>query len=131
MRFITILVTISLVLASLCLVAKTAPKKQPPKQKPAQSLPTLVDFGAEYCPPCRQMKPELQKLAAKFKGKLTVIIIDIEKDQDSAAKFKVENIPTQVFFDKNGKVFYRHEGYMSTREILDQFKARGYDLEKK
>lgn len=131
MRFITVLVATSLVLASVSLVAKTTTKKQPPKQKPAQTLPTLVDFGAEWCPPCRQMKPELQKLAVRLKGKLKIIIIDVDKDQDSANKFEVKLLPTQVFFDKQGKVFYRHEGYMSTREILDQFKARGYDLEKK
>ncbi len=71
------------------------------------------------------MKPVMEKLKTSFAGKLEVIFIDVRKDRDSAEKFDVFGIPTQVFLDKNGKEFHRHYGFFAYEEITPVLKKAG------
>ena len=91
-------------------------------------LPRLVDFGSTTCVPCKMMAPILEELARDYQGKLTVEFIDISEDRKAAQRYKVRVIPTQIFYDRSGKEFYRHMGFFSKEDILATFRAHGIKL---
>jgi thioredoxin 1 len=74
------------------------------------SLPVVVDFYADWCPPCRMMTPALERLAAEFEGKLTIGKIDVDVNQDIAIQYGVMAMPTLALF-KDGKMVDRMVGY--------------------
>jgi thioredoxin 1 len=124
---------------TICL--KPAPQKVSTKtaQKPDQkktaanapkALPKLLDLGATKCIPCKMMVSVLDELSKEYKGKLKVEFIDVWKHQSAAQKYKVQTIPTQIFFDAKGKEVYRHVGYFPKDGILKGFKTHGIKLAK-
>ena len=142
MRSLLKVILLVLVAASIVFAAKAPPakpskpaQKPPAKSKPAPKkpapLPKLIDLGAGWCQPCKMMKPVLDELRKEYKGQLDVVYIDVDKDKNAGSKYSIRVIPTQVFMDAKGKEFNRHEGYMSKQDIVDQFKARGYNLKRK
>ncbi|WP_136514372.1 thioredoxin family protein [Geomonas edaphica] len=87
--------------------------------------PTVIDLGARTCIPCKKMAPILENLAAEYRGKASVLFIDVHENQAAADKFRVQMIPTQIFFDKNGKEIKRHIGSMEKTEMVRDLKAAG------
>lgn len=87
--------------------------------------PVLVDFGSNSCIPCRQMRPILHEVRKEYSGKAEVLVVDVYKYQSLAREHKVRMIPTLTFFDSNGKEVHRHQGFMSKKLILEQFKKMG------
>jgi len=85
----------------------------------------MLELGSVGCIPCEQMKPVIKKLGTNFKGKLEIFFVDIVKDEDTASRFGVFAIPTQVFLDKNGKEFHRHIGFYAYEEIVPVLKKAG------
>jgi thioredoxin 1 len=85
----------------------------------------MLELGSVGCRPCEQMKPVMEKLRTSYKGKMEVIFVDVRKDRDAARKFGVYVIPTQVFLDKNGKVFHRHFGFYDFEEIVPVLQKEG------
>lgn len=70
--------------------------------------PTLVDFFATWCGPCQTMMPVLDQLKDKMGDKIRIIKIDVDKNQDVAAKFKVRGVPTFVLFQRGEKIGRAH-----------------------
>ena len=89
-------------------------------------LPMLLELGAETCPPCRQMKPILNDLKEEYKGRIIVQIVDVYEHPDWARRYGIYLIPTQIFFDAEGKELFRHEGFFSRQEILGKFREFGW-----
>jgi len=89
------------------------------------NIPRLLDLGADKCMACKAMDPVLEKLREEFKGKLQVDFMDVWKNSKEAEKYKVQSIPTQIFFDANGKELYRHIGFISEEDILKKWKELG------
>jgi thioredoxin 1 len=95
-----------------------------------KTLPRLVDLGAGKCIPCKLMAPILEELKKKYEGRLQVEFIDVWKNPDEAKKYKINIIPTQIFYDASGKELFRHEGFISKEDILGKWKELGIELEK-
>ncbi|HPI92096.1 MAG TPA: thioredoxin family protein [Deltaproteobacteria bacterium] len=92
---------------------------------PAKGKITLVDLGKGTCIPCKMMAPVLEKVKKRFEGRAEVVVIDIRYDIDQARRFEIRAIPTQIFFDRDGKEVYRHVGFMDENAIADQFAKMG------
>lgn len=78
----------------------------------------LVDFGAEWCEPCKALNKVLDSLASEFQGQVSVYEVDVEQSPETAAKFGVRGLPTILVF-KKGKVVNRLVGAKS-RQVLTQ-----------
>jgi len=69
----------------------------------ASGLPTVVEFGAETCASCREMKTVLDRVARQTQGRAHVVTIDISKEWETAQAFRIQMLPTQVFFGPDGR----------------------------
>jgi len=92
------------------------------------ALPRLLDLGAGKCVPCKLMVPVLEGLKTNYVGKLEVQFIDVLKNRDALKQYGVEVIPTQIFYDANGKELFRHIGFYSQDDIIAKWKELGVDL---
>lgn len=104
---------------------KTAPVGENVKKIPVNGMVTMVDLGAASCIPCKMMAPILDKLEKRYRGKASIVFIDLRYDREAIERFAVQAIPTQIFFDKAGKEVYRHIGFMSEDAIVAQLKSMG------
>ena len=93
-------------------------------------LSRLVDLGAGKCIPCKMMKPILDELRQEYKDSFEVIFIDVWENPDQAAGYKINLIPTQIFYDADGKELFRHEGFYSKEDILGKWKELGVTVQK-
>ena len=113
---------------------------EPPKEQPntpikapsptSQSLPLLVDVGADKCIPCVMMAPILEDLKKEYAGVLTVKFVDVWKNPEEARKYRVRGIPTQIFYSASGVELGRHFGFISKEGILRTFADLGIPLKK-
>jgi len=84
-----------------------------------------VDFGANSCIPCRQLRPILKEINKEYSGKASILVIDVYKYQDLARQYKIQLIPTLVFFDSKGKEVFRHVGVLDKDKIIAKLKEIG------
>lgn len=80
-------------------------------------LPVLVDFYAEWCGPCKQMAPTIDKLATEFEGKVKIGKLDVDANPTKSAEFQVQSIPTLIFF-KDGKMIGEPMAGYKSEEVL-------------
>ncbi|MDD4153500.1 MAG: thioredoxin family protein [bacterium] len=87
--------------------------------------PSFVDFGADGCRPCDMMTPILESVKTEYAGKLNVLFVHVRKEQILAARYGIESIPVQVFFDKDGKEIFRHTGFFPREQIVSKLAEIG------
>jgi len=94
---------------------------------PVKGMVTMVDLGARSCIPCKMMEPILERLEREYRGRAAIVFIDISANRDYARRFGIRAIPTQIFFDKEGREVYRHMGFMAEKDIVAQLRKMGVD----
>jgi thioredoxin 1 len=97
----------------------------PSETKP---LPRLLDLGAGKCIPCKMMAPILEELKKEYAGRLEVAFIDVWQNPDAGKAYGIEMIPSQIFFDADGKELFRHTGFFGKEDILGKWKELGVEL---
>jgi thioredoxin 1 len=116
----------------ILLLAATSARAELPSASDAAVLqalgsgrPSVIDLGARTCIPCKKMAPILEGLAQEYRGRASVLFIDVHENQPAARQFRVQMIPTQVFFDAKGKEVKRHVGFMDKADIVKELKGLG------
>ena len=94
---------------------------------PAKGVVTMVDLGAKKCIPCKMMAPILEKLERAYAGKAAIVFIDVWENKEQAPRFKVQVIPTQIFFNEKGKEVFRHVGFFDEKSIVEQLTKMGIE----
>jgi thioredoxin 1 len=122
-RLMAVIFGLSVLLLSTWPVALCATAPIP--EVPVKGMVTMIDLGAKTCIPCKMMAPILVNLEKKYAGKAAVIFLDINEYPELIKRFGLSAIPTQIFFDKDGKGLLRHRGFMSEEAIVEQFEKMG------
>ncbi|MEI6608701.1 MAG: thioredoxin family protein [Deltaproteobacteria bacterium] len=88
---------------------------------------TFVEIGSVNCIPCKAMQPIMKAVEEEYQGQVKIVFHDVwtEKGKTDALKYNIRMIPTQVFLDKDGREYFRHEGYYPKADVVRVIKMRG------
>ena len=86
--------------------------------------PVLVDFFATWCGPCQMLAPILKQVKENLGERITIIKIDVDKNQAIAAQYQVRGVPTMLLF-QNGKQLWRQSGVVSKEELIKIIVEKG------
>lgn len=106
-------------------VSKTKiPKKTSEK---SEFKVTFIELGSVGCIPCKMMQPIMEEIEKEYGNQVKVIFHDVwtKEGQPYAEKYRIRVIPTQVFLDKEGNEYYRHEGFFPKEELVKVLKMQG------
>ncbi len=106
-------------------VSRSADASSQVPEVPVKGMVTMVDIGATECIPCKMMAPIMAELEKEYKGKAAILFIDVWKNREQGPRFGLRAIPTQIFYDKDGKEVYRHEGFLDKKIIVDKLQKLG------
>ena len=127
-----LLIIIALAAAASIVLVHRAQQKESGTSTPAAASanldtprPRLVDLGAGKCIPCKAMTPILDELRAEYAGIFQVTFIDVWEDPEAAKPYGINLIPTQIFYDAEGRERWRHEGFLGKADILAKWKELG------
>jgi thioredoxin 1 len=96
-------------------------------QVPVPGMVTMVDLGAKSCIPCKMMAPILKELEEEYRGRAAIIFIDVKEDFTQVDRFGIRAIPTQIFYDRQGREVKRHVGFMDKRSIVAELNKLGVE----
>jgi len=104
-----------------------ADKGTPSAKKDGAPIVTFVEIGSVKCIPCKKMQPIMKEIEQEYAGKVKVVFYDVwtAEGKPYGQKYRIRVIPTQVFLDKDGKEYFRHEGYFPKEELVKVLKQKG------
>jgi len=106
-------------------VSAIGPEKAGTPVVPTPGMVTMLDLGADKCIPCKMMAPIIEELKKEFDGIAAITFIDVWKNPAEAKKYGIRGIPTQIFYDEDGKEAGRHMGFLDKKSILEIFAKLG------
>lgn len=122
------------VAAALALKQRKAPEETTPaitaSATSTAKLPKLLDLGADKCIPCKAMAPILAEFKRDYADQFITEFIDVWKNPEAGKQYGVEMIPTQIFFDAEGKELFRHVGFYGKEDMLNKWKELGVNVGK-
>ena len=80
--------------------------------------PVLIDFFATWCGPCKMLSPVLKEVKDSLGERISILKIDVDKNQQIASKYQVRGVPTMILF-QDGKQLWRQSGVLSKEEIIN------------
>lgn len=126
--------SLALLVFLLCLLSVTGCSPEPAassdiplEQALSSGKPTLAEFGRGTCIPCKAMKPILEELSIEYRGRLNVVIVDVDNYQNLTSASRIMAIPTQIFYDSSGKEITRHIGFFAREDIIAQLDNMGME----
>lgn len=81
-------------------------------------LPIMIDFGADYCDPCKRMAPTLVAINEKMQGKAIIKFVDIGKSREIAENYPISVVPTQIFFEPDGSPYVPSDRLVSNLGLV-------------
>jgi len=122
--------TIGIIVLSGCVLLFTAAGSfaatgEGTPQAPVPGMVTMVDLGAKSCIPCKMMAPIMEELEKEYKDRAAIIFIDVWDNPNAAPEFGIRVIPTQIFYNAEGKEMSRHEGFMDKAAIIEELERSG------
>ncbi|MBR1850973.1 MAG: thioredoxin [Bacteroidales bacterium] len=85
----------------------------------ASGKPAMIDFGATWCGPCKALAPVVEEVAREYEGRVVVGTADVDECSDLAARFRIRNVPTILFF-KNGEAVDKSVGLVAKSTLTDK-----------
>ena len=88
---------------------------------------TFIELGSVRCIPCKKMQPIMEEIKKEYEGQVKVVFYDVwtSEGRPYAYKYKIRLIPTQVFLDKDGNEYFRHEGFFPKEELVKVLEQKG------
>ncbi|WP_373682503.1 thioredoxin family protein [Desulfovibrio sp. JC010] len=96
-----------------------------PHKLPIEGMVTMVDIGAHSCVPCKMMTPIIEELSKEYDGRAAIAFIDVWEHREEGSKYGIRSIPTQIFYDAQGREQYRHVGFMDKKSIVAKLTELG------
>lgn len=126
---ISILIQMLVLIAAIGLWAGlcSATQPSPLPEIPVKGKITMVDFGQSGCVGCMLQAPVIRSLEEKYResDQVAIIYIDITTHTGQVTKYQIEELPTQIFYDKDGNEVYRHSGFWLERSIVSKLTKIG------
>lgn len=94
---------------------------------PVPGKVTMVDIGAKKCIPCKMMAPIIEELEKEYKDRAAIIFIDVWENPTAGKQYRIQLIPTQIFYTAEGKEVLRHEGFMEKAAIVAELEKLGVE----
>ena len=79
-------------------------------------VPVLVDFYADWCGPCKTLSPIVQQVSSALQGRVKVIKVNVDKNQNASLKYGIRGVPTLILFSK-GSILWRQSGVMAKNDL--------------
>lgn len=98
---------------------ETIAASEQPAASTASEKVTMIDLGAGECIPCKMMAPIIEELKKEYAGRADIIFIDVWKNPAEAKKYGIRAIPTQIFFNAQGREVHRNTGFMEKKRIVE------------
>jgi thioredoxin 1 len=118
--------TLSILCLFLAMIFFTpAARGEEPSEVPVPGKVTMIDIGAKKCIPCKMMVPIMEELEREYKDRAAIIFIDVWENPQAGQKFGIQVIPTQIFYNTDGKEVLRHQGFMEKVAIVAELEKLG------
>ncbi|RMH20207.1 MAG: thioredoxin [Acidobacteria bacterium] len=96
--------------------------EQFPQEVLRAEQPVLVDFYADWCPPCRALAPTLERLAAEYEGRVKIVKVNVDDSPELAREYDTRSIPTLILF-RRGQVVDVQVGAPPARVLRDKLES--------